>query len=106
MAYGIYMRKNRKGFTIVEFAIGLAVIAMLVVAVYLFQQTDTTPDTNNTTLEPTIEVYPTAEPIQTDSTDAELNATAEDINNLSTEINKLDVIDAELSLPNVDLSVE
>ena len=110
------MRKNRKGFTIVEFVVGLAVVGMLVVAVYLYQnpktQTDQTPDGTNT--EKTVvdqtndsrKVYPTIEPVTADSDDAELNAAANSLNALSEEINELDKLDEELELPEVDLSVE
>jgi prepilin-type N-terminal cleavage/methylation domain-containing protein len=106
MSKGIYVRHNRSGFTPIEFVVGLAVIGMLVLAVYLYQKDQQADDYDSvqTTEEYNTEqeTYPTPEPVPTDSSDAQLNQTANEVNQLSGEINELDTIEEDLSLPSVE----
>ncbi|MCA9390114.1 hypothetical protein KC571_01815 [candidate division WWE3 bacterium] len=101
------MKSNRKGFTGIEFVLGLAVIAMLVVAIYLFQQSrlqETTDDTMETM--ESITTYPTPSPIPTGSEEEVIDEATTEVNDLSDDLNDLDKIDDDLSLPNIDLTVQ
>lgn len=111
---GLYMRQNRKGFTAIEFIVSLAVVGMIVIAVYMFRQPKQS-NTNETTNESEQtfenyndgqEVYPTPNPLPENTGDSKLDEAAQQLNALSNDLNELDTIEDDLDLPEINLTVE
>ena len=104
--------KSNKGFSVVELLVIVVVLAVIGGGLYVWNSQmkddpcgqDKNCQTNNQTVEPTL--YPTTEPLPTDSNDATINSVAGEMNSLMGEINQLDTLDEDLSDPQVDLSLD